>query len=69
MNKLQAAQDKFRSTREIAIEAYKKWKEECSIPKHTTSEHLREGYLLLYYQKAWQEHHEAYMALFLLETE
>lgn len=58
MNKLQAAQERFHSTRVEAIAAYKKWAnkgEDCDK-------------LFAAYTKAWQEHQEASMALFLLEV-
>lgn len=59
MNKLQAAQDKFHSTRVEAIAAYKKW----------NSKDLFAYKELEAYRKAWQEHQEASMVLFLIEVE
>lgn len=60
MNKLQAAQDKFHSTRVEAIAAYKRYKQ---------FEYPQKDYYMQKYAKAWQEHQEASMALFLLEAE
>lgn len=69
MNNLQAAQDKFCSTRVEAISAYKEWKNQVALSGLTCTHHYKVNIAHSDYCKAWQEHQKAFMVLFLLECE